>query len=74
MNKTARILLCLAAGTLCLVSLAADSQSSQDDAPARTIHLKQDDGQVRFDSRVYATWVMVSPTRTSFEVLIPEMI
>ena len=53
MNKTARILLCLAAGTFCLVSLAADDQSSQDDASARTIHLKQDDGQIRFDSRVY---------------------
>ena len=53
MNKTARILLCLAAGTLCLVSLAADDQTSQDDTSARTIHLKQDDGQVRFDSRVY---------------------
>lgn len=52
MNKTARFLLCLAAGTLCLVSLAADD-ASQDDASARTIHLKQDDGQVRFDSRVY---------------------
>ena len=52
MNKTARFLLCLVAGTLCLVSLAADD-ASQDDASARTIHLKQDDGQVRFDSRVY---------------------
>ncbi|MBP5584991.1 MAG: hypothetical protein J6Y92_01410 [Lentisphaeria bacterium] len=52
MNKTARILLCLAAGTLCLVSLAAD-EPSQDDASARTIHLKQDDAQIRFDSRVY---------------------
>ena len=53
MNKTARFLLCLAAGTFCLVSLAADEQAAQDDASARTIHLKQDDGQVRFDSRVY---------------------
>jgi type II secretory pathway component GspD/PulD (secretin) len=53
MNKTARFLLCLAAGTFCLVSLAADDQASQDDASARTIHLKQDDGQIRFDSRVY---------------------
>ena len=52
MNKTARILLCLAAGTLCLVSLAADD-ASQDDGSARTIHLKQDDAQIRFDSRVY---------------------
>ena len=52
MNKTARILLCLVAGTLCLVSLAADD-ASQDDASARTIHLKQDDAQIRFDSRVY---------------------
>ena len=52
MNKTARTLLCLAAGTLCLVSLAADD-ASQDDASARIIHLKQDDGQTRFDSRVY---------------------
>ncbi len=52
MNKTARILLCLAAGTLCLVSLAAD-EASQDDGSARTIHLKQDDAQIRFDSRVY---------------------
>ena len=52
MNKTARTLLCLAAGTLCLVSLAADD-ASQDDGSARTIHLKQDDGQIRFDSRVY---------------------
>ena len=51
MNKTARILLCLAAGTLCLVSLAADD-ASQDDGSARTIHLKQDDAQIRFDSRV----------------------
>ena len=53
MNKTARFLLCLAAGTFCLVSLAADDQASQDDTSARTIHLKQDDGQIRFDSRVY---------------------
>ena len=52
MNKTARILLCLAAGTLCLVSLAADD-ASRDDGSARTIHLKQDDAQIRFDSRVY---------------------
>ena len=52
MNKTARILLCLAAGTLCLVSLAADD-ASQDDGSARIIHLKQDDAQIRFDSRVY---------------------
>ena len=51
MNQTARILLCLAAGALCLGTAAAD-ESSQDDS-ARTIHLKQDDAQVRFDSRVY---------------------
>ena len=51
MNQTARILLCLAAGALCLGTVAAD-ESSQDDS-ARTIHLKQDDAQVRFDSRVY---------------------
>ena len=51
MNQTARILLCLAAGALCLGPAAAD-ESSQDDS-ARTIHLKQDDAQVRFDSRVY---------------------
>ena len=52
MNQTARILLCLAAGALCLGTSAADD-SSQDDSSARTIHLKQDDAQVRFDSRVY---------------------
>ena len=52
MNQTARILLCLAAGALCLGTSAADD-SSQDDSAARTIHLKQDDAQVRFDSRVY---------------------
>ncbi len=52
MNKTARILLCLAAGTLLPVSLAAD-EAPQDDASARVIHLKQDDAQIRFDSRVY---------------------
>ena len=52
MNQTARILLCLAAGALCLRSTAAD-ESSQDDGSARTIHLKHDDAQVRFDSRVY---------------------
>ena len=54
MNQTARNLFCLAAGTLCLVSLAANAQAQQDDdASVRTIHLKQDDAQVRFDSRVY---------------------
>ncbi len=54
MNQTARNLLCLAAGTLCLVSLAANTQAQQDDeAAVRTIHLKQDDAHVRFDSRVY---------------------
>ena len=52
MNQTARILFCLAAGALCLGTAAAD-ESSQDDSSARTIHLKQDDAQVRFDSRVY---------------------
>ena len=52
MNQTARILLCLAAGALCLGTAAAD-ESSQDDSSSRTIHLKQDDAQVRFDSRVY---------------------
>ena len=47
MNQTARILLCLAAGAICLGSTAADD-SAQDDSSARTIHLKQDDAQVRF--------------------------
>lgn len=53
MNQTARILLSLAAGTMCFGMVAADGQTSQDDASVRTIHLKQDDAQVRFDSRVY---------------------
>jgi len=53
MNQTARIILALAAGTFCLGMFAADGQTSQDDASVRTIHLKQDDAQVRFDSRVY---------------------
>jgi len=53
MNQTTRTLLCLAAGTLCLASLAANVQAQQDDESARTIHLKQDDGQIRFGSRVY---------------------
>ena len=53
MNQTTRIILCLAAGTLCLASLSANGQAQQDDASARTIHLKQDDAQIRFDSRVY---------------------
>ena len=54
MNQTTRNLLCLAAGTLCLVSLAANVQAQQDDdASVRTIHLKQDDAHVLFDSRVY---------------------
>ena len=40
MNQTARNLLCLAAGTLCLFSLAANTQAQQDDdAAVRTIHL-----------------------------------
>ena len=53
MNQTARILLSLVAGTFCFAALAADSQTAQDDESARTIHLKQDDAHVLFDSRVY---------------------
>jgi len=52
MNQTARILLCLAAGAFCFTALAADEQA-RDDESVRTIHLKQDDAHVHFDSRVY---------------------
>ena len=52
MNQTARIILCLAAGAFCFTALAADEQA-RDDESVRTIHLKQDDAHVRFDSRVY---------------------